>query len=109
MVIIRWLLLGLALRLFLTPFSLRTDPRFTGDIVGMNQYAHLLVFDPTSPLRGAPLYPLLAYFTMAFFQMLFRSLSPVVPLDVFGSQVLIEWATNYYKERDFHEPYLKSI
>ena len=64
-----------ALRLLLIPFSLHLDLRFIGDLIAMNHTAKLILFDPASPFRSPTLYPILAYYTMGFFQVLFASLS----------------------------------
>jgi hypothetical protein len=84
-------LLGLGLRLLLMPLALHIDPRFTGDIVGLNQYAHLLVYDASSSLRAAPLYPPLAYYTIALFQILLHPLvGAPIPLEIFGRESAID-------------------
>ena len=86
-----WILLGIVVRLLLIPISLHIDPRMIGDIVTMNREAHIIMFNLPG---GIPGYPYLAYYTMGFFQMLFRAISPSVPMNVIGSQVLAEWVTN---------------
>lgn len=88
-----WLLAGLIIRLVLVPFSLHVDPGFTGDIAAMNRHAYLIVFDPTSPLRAWPTYPLPAYYTMALFQMLLNPFSPPIPLEISGHLALTTWVT----------------
>ena len=86
-----WILLGFVIRLLLIPISLHIDLRMIGDIVTMNREAHLIMFNLPG---GNPGYSSLAYYTMALFQLLFGSMSPSVPLNVIGSQVLAEWVTN---------------
>ena len=88
------ILIGLLIRLVMIPFSLHIDLRFIGDIVGMNQHAYLFTFDPNSPLLVAPLYPPLAYYTIALFQFLSNAFSPPIPLDIFSTQAAIDWLTN---------------
>lgn len=88
-----WIFLGLTIRLVLIPFFVQIDFGFTGDIVAFNQVAHLLVFNPDSPLRILTLYPPLAYYTMAFFQVSFYHLAPAVPLDIYGFQATMNWLT----------------
>ncbi len=92
--LISWVLLGLFIRIALMPFSMHTDLLFTGDIVAMNMHAHLLIFNPDSPLRGAPLYPLLAYYTLGFFQILLSPFSTIISEAIFGRAVAFNWFAN---------------
>ena len=89
--IIILIFLGIVVRLLLIPISLHIDPRMIGDIVTMNREAHIIMFNLPGGLPG---YPNIAYYTMAIFQMLFRALSPSIPMNVIGFQVLVEWVTN---------------
>lgn len=87
-------LLGFIIRLMLIPFSMHIDLRFIGDIIGMNQHAHLFTFNPTSPFLVSPLYPPLAYFTVAIFQFITSAFSQPIPIDVFSSQTGIAFLNN---------------
>ena len=91
---IPWILLGIVFRLFFIPLSIHIDLRFIGDMIAMNQYAHLFTFDPRSPFLVSPLYPPLAYHTLALFQILYSPFTLSIPLDIFTSQAAIEWLTN---------------
>jgi hypothetical protein len=89
-----WLLAGLIVRLLLMPFTLHVDPTFIGDIVAMNRHAYLIAFDSESTMRAWPSYPLPAYYTMAFFQMVLSPLSPSIPLDISGQAALTNWVNS---------------
>jgi hypothetical protein len=87
----RLVLLALVIRLCLIPFTTHIDMRFVGDIAALNQYAHLRAFDPSSLLRGLPLYPLLAYYTIALFQILPCPFCPSIPLKILGPEATVAW------------------
>lgn len=66
---LKWILIGLLVRLAFMPFTLH------GDLVGINKYAFLLVHQGSIPPVRMD-YPPLAYYTVGFFQFLFK---PVMP------------------------------
>ena len=75
LVLLRWALLGLLLRLLLMPFTMHTDWRFVGDMVAMNAEAHKIAYHGQLYPPGG--YPPLAYYTMAFFLFLLKPLMPL--------------------------------
>jgi hypothetical protein len=86
------ILLGVALRLLLMPFALHIEPKFVGDIVSMNSRSYVLASGHTA----APLlYPPLAYYTIALFQSLLHPLVSPIPLQISGSQALVDWVTHF--------------
>lgn len=64
-IFLKWTLIGLLIRLAFMPFALH------GDLVGINKFAFLLTHRGYIPSARMD-YPPLAYFSIAFFQFLFR-------------------------------------
>lgn len=62
---LKWLLIGLLIRLAFMPFTLH------GDMADMNRVAYLLLYQGYIP-GNQMAYPPLAYYTMSFFQFIFR-------------------------------------
>jgi hypothetical protein len=69
LIFLKWALIGLLVRLAFMPFTLH------GDLVGINKFAFLLTHRGHIPLARMD-YPPLAYFSIGFFQFLFRPLMP---------------------------------
>jgi len=69
-VYLKWILIGLLIRLSLMPFTLH------GDLIGINWLARGLVYQGYLPQERMD-YPPLVYFTAFFFQLLFK---PAMPL-----------------------------
>ncbi|MFQ6066292.1 MAG: hypothetical protein ACE5K3_03320 [bacterium] len=67
---LKWVLIGLLIRLTFMPFT------FHGDIRAMNWVAHFLTYHG-SLRREMMEYPPLAYYAMSFFQFLYRSFMPL--------------------------------
>lgn len=71
---LRWIVLvGVALRLLLLPFTMQADARFVGDLVAMHVDARGFV---AGTMQDAPLYPPLAYITLDAWQ---RVVALIVP------------------------------
>jgi len=66
---LKWLLIGLLVRLAFMPFTVH------GDLVGINKYAFFLVHQGYVPPARMD-YPPLAYYTVGFFQFLFKPIMP---------------------------------
>ena len=81
---LKWLLIGLLIRLAFMPFTLH------GDMIGMNRVAYLLLYQGYIPPNQMG-YPPLAYYTMSFFQFIFKPI-----MGFFGnvSSPGISWVTS---------------